>query len=51
MDTPALQKVVEHYADFGQPYGTSFLSAVPEPAGALALVALTPLILRRRRVS
>jgi hypothetical protein len=51
MNTPALQKVVEHFDQFGVPYAQSFLNAVPEPtsAGALTVMAVAALARRRRK--
>ncbi|CAN5582305.1 hypothetical protein BH09PLA1_BH09PLA1_05050 [soil metagenome] len=48
--SPSLQKVLEHYQEFGAPYAHGFLSAVPEPgAGALCAAVAGALIRRRRR--
>jgi hypothetical protein len=49
MDAPALQLVMDHFADFGQPYASSFLNAVPEPTSVLALGGIAAAIKRRRR--
>jgi hypothetical protein len=52
MNDPALQKVADHFAQFGQPYASGFLNAVPEPAGATTLIsglAASAASLRRRR--
>jgi hypothetical protein len=49
MNTRALQKVVEHFNDFGTPYAANFLASVPEPS-TLGLGAVAALgLLRRRR--
>ncbi len=48
MNQPALRLVQQHFARFGDVYATSFLSGVPEP-GALTLLALGPILFRRRR--
>jgi hypothetical protein len=37
MDAPSLQRVVEHFGDFGLPYASGLLAAVPEPASAAAI--------------
>jgi hypothetical protein len=52
MNALPLQKVVEHFDEFGLGYANSFLSAIPEPTGAIApgLAALLGLTPRRRRV-
>ena len=49
MDSPELQKVVLHLAEFGNVYASSFLNAVPEPTSMFALAALAPLLARRGR--
>jgi hypothetical protein len=49
MNTPALQLVMDHFAQFGQPYANGFLNAVPEPTSALALSGLAALAAGRRR--
>ena len=50
MNSPALQLVIEHFAQFGQPYANGFINAVPEPASILALsmIAASRKCLRRR---
>jgi hypothetical protein len=49
-DDPSVQKVVEHFAQFGVPYAKQFLAAVPEPAAAVTLILLgSAAIVRRRR--
>jgi hypothetical protein len=47
MNTPALQKVEQHFAQFGADYAQTFLAAVPEPTG-VAVVAFTMICLARR---
>lgn len=48
MDEPALRIVEQHFVQFGQPYATSLLAAVPEPVSATALfVAISGLACRR----
>ncbi|MBC8107957.1 MAG: S-layer family protein [Anaerolineae bacterium] len=49
INTPALQMVMDHYQQFGQPYATSFLNAVPEPTSAGIIYGLLALATRRRR--
>ncbi|CAN5586273.1 hypothetical protein BH09PLA1_BH09PLA1_26980 [soil metagenome] len=49
MDTPALELVVEHFAQFGEGYAQGFLNAVPEPTSALALSGLAVLAASSRR--
>jgi plastocyanin len=50
MNDPALRKVMDHFAQFGEPYAQAFLSAVPEPSLLLAGVpALIATFARRRR--
>jgi hypothetical protein len=49
MNTPALQLVVDHFAQFGQSYANGFLNSVPEPTSAMALGGLIALAGRRRR--
>jgi hypothetical protein len=41
MDSEALQQIVQHFGQFGLPYASAFLGAVPEPAvvGALGISA------------
>ncbi len=47
MDSPALQLVERHFAQFGTGYAVSFLNAVPEP-GCMALIGLAAGMLSRR---
>jgi hypothetical protein len=49
MNTPALKKVVEHFADFGTSYGAAFLSSVPEPSAAGVPILLVATLSQRRR--
>jgi hypothetical protein len=50
MSDPALQKVLQHFDEFGADYSSHFLSAVPEPGTiGLAGVALLCAMRRRRR--
>jgi T5SS/PEP-CTERM-associated repeat protein len=52
MDTPALQRVRDHFATFGVSYAQQFLASVPEPGMVLALpFACSVLSGRRRRAS
>ncbi len=45
---PALQRVVEHFSEFGGAYSTTFLSAVPEPAAVVPLaVAAAGMLMTR----
>jgi hypothetical protein len=47
---PAVQKVVAHFSEFGAPYSTAFLSAVPEPTSLVSLVVVAAgMMLTRRR--
>jgi hypothetical protein len=50
MSDPALQRVKEHFSEFGSDYANHLLSAVPEPS-ALALIGVPALVgtARRRR--
>jgi hypothetical protein len=52
MNSPALQKVVEHFNEFGVPYAQSFLNAVPEPASVstIGLMAVAMMARRRRKI-
>ena len=49
MNTPELQMVVDHFAQFGNGYASSFLNAVPEPAAASLLLSGIVLLARQRR--
>ncbi|CAN5476987.1 hypothetical protein BH09PLA1_BH09PLA1_11010 [soil metagenome] len=49
MNTPALQKVMAHFEEFGAPYAAGFLNAVPEPSALVGFLALAPMIRRRRK--
>ncbi|MBC8108181.1 MAG: PEP-CTERM sorting domain-containing protein [Anaerolineae bacterium] len=49
MNTPGLQMVKLHFAQFGEPYAQGFLSAVPEPAAGFAMLAASAAVVRRRR--
>jgi hypothetical protein len=51
MDTPALQLVMDHFEQFGQPYANGFLNSVPEPTSALVFTGLAAFAgtARRRR--
>jgi len=50
MNTPALQLLKEHLAQFGPGYANGFLSAVPEPTGtSLVLGVFFAAIARRRK--
>ena len=40
---------MEHFGEFGQPYATGFLNAVPEPTSALMLSGLAALAASKRR--
>jgi hypothetical protein len=46
---PALQRVEQHVAQFGEAYARSFLAAVPEPTSAIAACGLALLSTSRRR--
>jgi hypothetical protein len=48
MNTFGLQKIVEHYNEFGNEYASNFLSAVPEPAAGMCIMAGVTGLLRRR---
>lgn len=50
MNTPELQKVVQHFNQFGVSYSNAVMSAVPEPASlsVLAAAALGTTVRRRR---
>jgi len=52
MSSPALQMVLSHFEQFGQPYATSFLNAVPEPTSLsiFGLIAGAALARRRRQI-
>ena len=50
MSDPALQKLQDHFAEFGDSFAHGFLSAVPEPASAaFSGLAASVAMLRRRR--
>jgi len=51
MNSPALERVVDHFHQFGNEYAASFITAVPEPGamGAIILPALAGLLRHRRR--
>jgi autotransporter-associated beta strand protein len=52
LDQPGVQKVIEHFGQFGLPYAASFLAAVPEPAsfgGLIGIAAASSIAMRRRR--
>jgi len=49
MGDPALQKLMLHVNEFGDPYVNAFLAAVPEPGTALGVAALGALKMVRRR--
>ncbi|MBC8106512.1 MAG: retropepsin-like domain-containing protein [Anaerolineae bacterium] len=49
MDTPALQLVEVHFAQFGYAYATSFLNAVPEPSTAAIALLTSALVIPRKR--
>jgi hypothetical protein len=50
MSDPALQKVLQHFDDFGSDFAGHFLSAVPEPGTiGLAGIAMLGAMRRRRR--
>jgi hypothetical protein len=48
MNDPALRRIQQHFAQFGDDYASHFLAAVPEP-GAFGVIAALPLLTRRRR--
>jgi len=51
MGAPALRKIQEHLASFGEDYAHAFLAAVPEPSAAiLYLSAFAVAGCRRRRI-
>ncbi|MBC8105514.1 MAG: hypothetical protein H7Z14_02900 [Anaerolineae bacterium] len=47
MDAPSLQKVLQHFGQFGETYANGFLNSVPEP-GALSLAFIATSMLARR---
>jgi hypothetical protein len=51
LDDPGVQKVIEHFGQFGLPYANAFLAAVPEPTtlASAGVVALATLLSRRNR--
>ena len=49
MNTPSLQKVMDHFEQFGNGYAQSFLNAVPEPSSALTLSGLAIVAAGKRR--
>jgi autotransporter-associated beta strand protein len=51
LDNPSVQEVVQHFGQFGVPYASAFLAAVPEPmtVGVFGLAAATATLARRRR--
>jgi len=49
MDAPSVQRVADHFAQFGAGYATSFLKAVPEPGSALAFGGLAAFATGQRR--
>jgi hypothetical protein len=52
LDDSSVQKVVEHFEQFGPQYGAAFLAAIPEPmslAGVVACAAGARLVGRHRR--
>jgi hypothetical protein len=49
MNTPELRNVVKHFNEFGVPYAQLFMSTVPEPGVVTLLIAVAPLLRRRRR--
>src|SRR5689334_13064255 len=54
MNDPALRKMQDHLAEFGNDYAQHFLSAVPEPASVVLAGMVSSLAMmsrRRRRVS
>jgi len=53
MSDPALQKVAEHFEQFGEGYAAGFLAAVPEPTslGIIGLAAGALMGRRRRRAA
>ena len=51
MDAPSLQFVLDHFAQFGEPYTQSVLNAVSEPGALLVglVAAATMSVCHRRR--
>jgi T5SS/PEP-CTERM-associated repeat protein len=50
MSDTALRRIEQHFFEFGCDYAIHFLSAVPEPAAAIFLGAMLPLLRRSRRL-
>lgn len=49
MDSPALQMVQQHFAQFGSDYAYSFLNSIPEPVTCSVLIIPTAFARNRRR--
>jgi hypothetical protein len=49
LSDPAVQEVVHHFEQFSVPYANSFLSAVPEPTAAGAIVLGIPAMCGKRK--
>jgi len=49
-DAAALQRVVDHFQQFGDIYAGNFIAAVPEPAGIIVIGAAVVASLLRRRL-
>jgi hypothetical protein len=46
---PALRQVRDHFDQFGVPYATAFLTAVPEPTSTFILAPIAVMLGCRRR--